>query len=50
MAIFEKDHPEIPVLRFSGDELDFVKNEQDLGHIMGQLSLALKNGSWTKTL
>lgn len=50
MAIFEKEHPDIPVLRFSGDELDFVKNEQDLNHIIGQLSLALKKSSWTKTL
>lgn len=50
MTIFEKEHPEIPVLRFSGDELDFVKNEHDLNHIIGQLSLALKKSSWTKTL
>jgi deoxyguanosine kinase len=50
MAIFEKEHPDIPVLRFSGDELDFVKNEKDLNHIIGQLSLALKKSSWTKTL
>lgn len=50
MAIFEKEHPDIPVLRFSGDELDFVKNEQDLNHIIGQLSLALKKSSWTNTL
>lgn len=42
LAVFEKEHPEIPVLRFNGDELDFVKNEQDLGLIMKQLSLALK--------
>jgi deoxyguanosine kinase len=50
MTIFEKEHSEIPVLRFSGDELDFVKNEQDLNYIFEQLSLALKKGSWTKTL
>jgi deoxyguanosine kinase len=50
MAIFEKEHPDIPVLRFSGDELDFIKNEQDLNHIIAQLSLALKKSSWTKTL
>ena len=33
ITIFEKEHPEIPVLRFNGDELDFVKNEQDLNYI-----------------
>jgi deoxyguanosine kinase len=42
LAVFEKEHPEIPVLRFNGDELDFVKNEQDLDLIMKQLSVALK--------
>jgi deoxyguanosine kinase len=30
--------------------LDFIKNEQDLNHIIAQLSLALKKSSWTKTL
>ncbi|NRD77437.1 deoxynucleoside kinase [Bacillus sp. BRMEA1] len=42
MALFEKEHPEIPVLRFNGDDLDFVKNDQDLDLIMKRLSLALK--------
>lgn len=47
---FEKMHPEIPVLRFSGDELDFVKSEQDLNHIFEKLSLSLKKNSWTNTI
>ncbi|MFZ7946872.1 MULTISPECIES: deoxynucleoside kinase [Bacillaceae] len=42
MAAFEKEHPEIPVLRFSGDELDFVKSEQDLNHIFEKLAARLK--------
>jgi deoxyguanosine kinase len=50
MAIFEKEHPEIPVLRFNGDELDFVKNEQDLDYIIEKLSYTLKTASWTNTL
>ena len=50
IALFEKEHPEIPVLRFSGDELDFVKNQEDLNHIIKQLSLALKENSWSNTL
>lgn len=47
IASFEREHPEIPVLRFSGDELDFVKNEEDLNHIIEKLSLSLKQNSWT---
>ncbi len=47
IAAFEKEHPEIPVLRFNGDELDFVKSEQDLQHIFEKLSFSLKENSWT---
>ncbi|MCH6269534.1 deoxynucleoside kinase [Neobacillus citreus] len=50
MAFFEKEHPEIPVLRFSGDELDFVKNEQDLDYIIEKLGVSLKANSWTNTI
>jgi deoxyguanosine kinase len=50
MTAFEKQHPEIPVLRFNGDEMDFVKNEQDLDKILGELSLSLAKSSWTNTL
>jgi deoxyguanosine kinase len=39
---FERNHPEIPVLRFNGDELDFVKNEADLNFIIEKLSHSLK--------
>jgi deoxyguanosine kinase len=42
---FEKQHPEIPVLRFNGDEIDFVKSEQDLKGIFEKLSLSLKTVS-----
>jgi deoxyguanosine kinase len=47
---FEQLHPDIPVLRFNGDELDFVKNERDLNHIIEKLSLSLKSNSWSNTL
>ncbi|MCM3571371.1 deoxynucleoside kinase [Neobacillus mesonae] len=50
MAIFEKEHPDIPILRFNGDELDFVKNQSDLQFIFQQLSLMLKSASWTNIL
>jgi deoxyguanosine kinase len=47
---FAQLHPDIPVLRFNGDELDFVNNEQDLNHIIEKLSLTLKSNSWSNTL
>ena len=31
---FEKTHPEIPVIQLNGDELDFVKNEDDLQYVL----------------
>jgi deoxyguanosine kinase len=45
---FEKDHPEVPVLRFNGDEIDFVKNEEDLTLILNQLSTSLKKGAYNQ--
>ncbi|PFN74927.1 deoxynucleoside kinase [Bacillus sp. AFS076308] len=50
IAVFEKEHPEIPVLRFSGDELDFVKSEQDLNYIFQKLTTSLKESSWTNNI
>ncbi len=50
IAAFEKEHPEIPVLRFSGDELDFVKSEQDLNYIFQRLTTSLKESSWTNNI
>ncbi|MFD2442617.1 deoxynucleoside kinase [Bacillus sp. CGMCC 1.16607] len=41
---FEKEHPEVRVLRFNGDEIDFVKNEGDLNYILEQLSTSFKKG------
>jgi len=31
---FEIMHPEIPVIRFNGDQLDFVKNTNDLNYVL----------------
>ncbi|GLB62043.1 deoxynucleoside kinase [Cytobacillus sp. NCCP-133] len=45
MNEFERQHPDIPVIRFNGDELDFVKNEADLMHIFDTLSTPLKKRS-----
>ncbi|MCM3094409.1 MULTISPECIES: deoxynucleoside kinase [unclassified Cytobacillus] len=45
MNEFEKQHPDIPVIRFNGDQLDFVKNDADLMHIFDTLSTSLKKRS-----
>lgn len=39
---FEKQHPDIPVLRFNGDELDFIKNKNDLAYIIDTITNHLK--------
>jgi deoxyguanosine kinase len=45
MNEFERQHPDIPVIRFNGDQLDFVKNQADLMHIFDTLSTSLKKRS-----
>lgn len=42
---FEEKHPDIPVLRFNGDDLNFVKNKDDLTYILDTLSTLLKKRS-----
>ncbi|MHA7139882.1 deoxynucleoside kinase [Rossellomorea arthrocnemi] len=44
MNTFEKTHPDIPVLRYNGDHVDFVQNKEDLEHILIQLETTLKKG------
>ncbi|PLT27676.1 deoxynucleoside kinase [Peribacillus deserti] len=44
MSEFENLHPEIPVLRFNGDELDFVNNKEDLDYILSQIEKELQKG------
>lgn len=41
MDAFKKDHPEIPVLKFNGDDIDFVKNPDDLNVILSALQNTL---------
>ncbi|MGM0924746.1 MAG: deoxynucleoside kinase [Bacillota bacterium] len=48
MSQWEKEHPSIPVLRFSGDELDFVQNEKDLTYIFKRLDESLHEGVTNK--
>ncbi|MFC4711729.1 deoxynucleoside kinase [Planococcus dechangensis] len=42
---FEREHPEIPVLRFNGDELDFVQNRSDLEVILSHVEGTLEKRS-----
>lgn len=37
MSQFEKSYPDIPVIRFNGDELDFVQNQQDLEYMLTKI-------------
>ncbi|WP_342716573.1 deoxynucleoside kinase [Bacillus paramycoides] len=41
MESFKKDHPDIPVLKFNGDDMDFVKNPEDLNVILSALQNTL---------
>lgn len=45
MGKFESQHPEVPILRFSGDGLDFVNNEQDMSLIMAKLTETISKRS-----
>jgi deoxyguanosine kinase len=42
MAEFEKNYPGIPLIRFNGDELDFVNNEEDLQTILQTIEKSLQ--------
>ncbi|EGA90662.1 hypothetical protein GPDM_03997 [Planococcus donghaensis MPA1U2] len=44
---FEREHPEIPVLRFNGDEIDFVQNNGDLQLILDKVDGTLQKRSLT---
>lgn len=39
---FERNHPDIPVLRFNGDAIDFVKNHDDLTYVLQQCNQMLE--------
>ncbi|PLR76783.1 deoxynucleoside kinase [Bacillus sp. V3-13] len=43
---FEQEHPDIPILRFNGDQLDFVNNQEDLSYIINTLSKYVKKGAY----
>ncbi|MBN6890026.1 deoxyguanosine kinase [Cytobacillus horneckiae] len=41
MKKLEEQNPNLPILRFNGDELDFVNNENDMKHIIQLLTDSL---------
>ncbi|MGE6349395.1 deoxynucleoside kinase [Bacillus mycoides] len=41
MDAFKKDHPDIPVLKFNGDDMDFIRNPDDLNVILSALQNTL---------
>ncbi|MEK4762594.1 deoxynucleoside kinase [Viridibacillus sp. FSL E2-0187] len=43
---FEKQNPDIPVIRINGDEIDFVKNPLDLQKILRTIEETLEKGSF----
>ncbi|MDW0118865.1 deoxynucleoside kinase [Sporosarcina thermotolerans] len=44
IADFEAAHPEIPVLRFNGDEIDFVNEAGDLSLILNKVDETIRKG------
>ena len=45
ITYFESAHPEIPVLRFNGDDLDFVNSEEDLQFILDTVDATIRKGA-----
>lgn len=48
MQAFETNHPEIPVIRIDGDQLDFIKHQTDLDQIMTRIEQQLQKGEITQ--
>ena len=44
ITYFESANPEIPVLRFNGDDLDFVNSEEDLQFILDSVDATIRKG------
>lgn len=42
MATFSQEHPDISILTFNGDELDFIENQKDLFFILSEIDNVLK--------
>ncbi|PKR77451.1 deoxynucleoside kinase [Halalkalibacillus sediminis] len=44
MEEFERNHPHIPVIRLNGDDLDFIKHQEDLDFILEEVEKHLHKG------
>lgn len=44
MNHFEQTHPNIPVIRLNGDELDFIKHQKDFDYIIDKIKVHLYKG------
>ncbi|WP_335872916.1 deoxynucleoside kinase [Bacillus sp. 2205SS5-2] len=44
MENFKNNHSDIPVLTFNGDEMDFVKSDEDLNYMLHSLDKTLNKG------
>ncbi|WP_027964397.1 deoxynucleoside kinase [Halalkalibacillus halophilus] len=50
MNQFEKDNPEIPVIRLDGDKIDFIKHQEDLDYILETVEKHIPKGEVTHEL
>ncbi|WP_182201655.1 deoxynucleoside kinase [Paraliobacillus salinarum] len=48
MKEFEMNHPEIPVIRIDGDQIDFIKHQDDLNKILHIIEQQIKKGELTQ--
>ncbi|MBM7552220.1 deoxynucleoside kinase [Thalassobacillus pellis] len=48
MDHFELTHPEIPVIRINGDDMDFIKHQEDLNDILSEVEQHLCKGEVIK--
>ncbi|MGG0658476.1 deoxynucleoside kinase [Rummeliibacillus pycnus] len=46
IRIFEQEHPDIPVIRFNGDDMDFVHNAIDLQKVLNTVEETLERRSF----
>ena len=46
ISAFEQEHPDIPVIRFNGDDMDFVQNTEDLQEILNTVKETLERRSF----
>ncbi|QHE50582.1 deoxynucleoside kinase [Pontibacillus sp. HMF3514] len=44
MEKFEKENPDIPVIRFNGDDLDFIKHQDDLDYMIQTIENHFEKG------